>query len=212
MEPLVIHALVMLFAWLVLIPIGVLAARFFKVLPRQDWPRQLDNQAWWKLHQFTQYSGVVLMLIAVYIAVSESGELGLSIHGILGLAAVILACGQVLSGWLRGSKGGPTDRNATPDDTSSWRGDHYDMTGRRLSFEAWHKCGGYLAMGLAFAAIATGMLMIGWSEMIFGLAVVFTLALWILFVVFERLGLRKDTYQAIWGPDKNHPGNSGGKP
>ncbi len=207
MDPFILHALIMLFAWLVLIPIGILSARFFKVLPGQDWPKELDNQLWWRLHRITQYSGVILMLIGAYIAITESGGLELSVHGVLGVAAVLLACAQVLSGWLRGSKGGPTDPSADPDDSATWRGDHYDMTGRRLSFEAWHKCGGYLSLGLAFAAMATGMLLMGWPETSFLVVVGIVLLLWLLFVFFERLGLRKDTYQAIWGPDREHPGN-----
>lgn len=207
MDPFVIHALIMLFAWLILIPVGILAARFFKVLPGQDWPRKLDSQVWWRLHQITQYSAVVLMLIAAYIAISESGGLELSVHGLLGGGAVLMACAQVLSGWLRGSKGGPTDRNVDPKDAQTWRGDHYDMTGRRLLFEAWHKCGGYLAVAFAFAAIATGMSLLGWAETAFALVILVVLVIWGLFVVFERLGLRKDTYQAIWGKDPEHPGN-----
>lgn len=207
MDPFAIHALIMLFAWLILIPIGILSARFFKVLPRQDWPRELDNQVWWRLHRATQYGGVILMLVGAYLAVSESGGFELSIHGTLGAAAVLLACAQVISGWLRGSKGGPTDSRANPDEPSTWRGDHYDMTARRLSFEAWHKCGGYLALGFAFSAMATGMLLMGWPETSFLFVAGIALLIWLLFVLFERLGFRKDTYQAIWGPDRTHPGN-----
>ncbi len=207
MDPFLLHAVIMLFAWLVLVPIGILSARFFKVLPQQNWPRELDNQVWWRLHRVTQYSGVVLMLVAAYLAVSESGGFELSIHGILGAAAILLACAQVMSGWLRGSKGGPTDPKADPGEPASWRGDHYDMTARRLSFEAWHKCGGYLAVAIAFAAIATGMLIMGLPETSFLFVVGVALFFWLLFVLFERFGFRKDTYQAIWGPGQEHPGN-----
>ena len=41
------HARLMVLAWGVLLPLGALAARFFKVLPGQDWPRVLDARPWW---------------------------------------------------------------------------------------------------------------------------------------------------------------------
>ena len=37
------HARLMVLGWAVLLPVGVLVARFYKVTPQQDWPRELDN-------------------------------------------------------------------------------------------------------------------------------------------------------------------------
>ncbi|MEM8648859.1 MAG: cytochrome B, partial [Pseudomonadota bacterium] len=41
------HGRFMVLAWLFLLPIGVLAARFLKIPPWLDWPRQLDSHLWW---------------------------------------------------------------------------------------------------------------------------------------------------------------------
>lgn len=40
----------MVVAWGVLLPLGILIARFFKVTPRQRWPAELDNKFWWYSH------------------------------------------------------------------------------------------------------------------------------------------------------------------
>jgi hypothetical protein len=36
------HGRIMVFCWGIVLPLGVLAARFFKVMPLQDWPAVLD--------------------------------------------------------------------------------------------------------------------------------------------------------------------------
>ena len=36
------HARSMVLGWSVLLPLGILIARFFKIIPGQDWPRVLD--------------------------------------------------------------------------------------------------------------------------------------------------------------------------
>ena len=54
------HARLMVLAWGVLIPVGVLWARFWKVAPHQDWPRQLDHKAWWHAHRTLQIAGVLV--------------------------------------------------------------------------------------------------------------------------------------------------------
>ena len=37
------HARTMVLAWGILAPLAVMIARFFKVLPSQNWPGELDN-------------------------------------------------------------------------------------------------------------------------------------------------------------------------
>ncbi|MCV0428018.1 MAG: hypothetical protein K5905_21385, partial [Roseibium sp.] len=104
---------------------------------------------------------------------------------------------------LRGTKGGPTD--VRPD--GSLRGDHYDMTPRRLVFETFHKSFGYLALILMVGAIATGLwtanapnwmwiFLVGWWGALAGIS-----------GYLQARGRAVDTYQAIWGPDSIHPGN-----
>jgi hypothetical protein len=199
------HARAMVLAWAILLPLGAVAARYFKVTPKQDWPRHLDNRAWWHAHRGLQYLGVVVMLIGTVLiwnerAVTNSTPSALTVwHGYLGWAVVALGVLQILSAWLRGSKGGPTD--------AQLRGDHYDMTRHRLWFEAIHKGGGWLSVGLAIVTVALGLIAADaprWMPLV--------LAMWWLGLIatsvyLERTGHCIDTYQAIWGADIKHPGN-----
>lgn len=195
------HARAMVLAWAVLLPLGAVAARYFKVTPQQDWPRHLDNRAWWHAHRSFQYLGVVLMLAGtalVWNVGTQSGPVALW-HGYLGWAVVALGVVQILSAWLRGSKGGPTD--------TQLRGDHYDMTRHRLWFEALHKGGGWLAVILAIITVALGLIAADaprWMPLVLGM---WWMGLIAVSVYLERTGHCIDTYQAIWGPDMKHPGN-----
>ena len=62
------HGRAMFAAWAVLAPVGVIAARYFKVTPGQDWPRELDNPFWWRLHRGAQYAALVLTFAAFALA------------------------------------------------------------------------------------------------------------------------------------------------
>lgn len=192
-------------AWGVLVPAGVIAARFFKILPGQDWPRELDSHAWWLTHRIAHYIAGLLTLAGLGLVLQGLAGLGASgSHAIFGWAVAALASAQFLGGWLRGSKGGPTDPR--PDGTH--RGDHYDMTRRRLAFEYLHKIGGYAALCLATAAILTGLWRANAPVWMWLALAVWWLALAIAFVALQRAGRAIDTYQAIWGPDARHPGNA----
>jgi hypothetical protein len=116
---------------------------------------------------------------------------------------VASAFGQFLSGWLRGSKGGPT----APAADGSLNGDHYDMTRRRKLFEAAHKSVGYLGLLLSTAAVGSGFWLVNaprWMPLIWSTWWLMLAAVW---VVLQRRDFAVDTYQAIWGPDAQHPGN-----
>jgi len=194
------HGRLMVIAWAVLCPLGVLAARFFKIAPGQDWPRALDDTRWWRAHLALQYCAGLAMLagFALIWRTGRTGNLS-GLHAWLGYTVLAFGALQFLAGWLRGSKGGPTQ--------ATLRGDHYDMTPRRRLFERVHKSVGYLALLLAAGAILSGL----WTANAprwMGLA----LALWwgglvACFIVLQRRGRAIDTYQAIWGPDRRHPGN-----
>ena len=195
------HARCMVVGWGVLLPLGALAARYFKVTARQRWPQQLDSKAWWHAHRALQWAGIAAMSVGALLAWGHgSGStLVASLHAWAGWALVALGWLQIAAGLARGSKGGPTD--------GQLRGDHYDMTPRRVRFERLHKGLGWLA--LLAAAGVTGM----------GLHVAdaprwmaLTLALWwgLLALAawrWQRQGRCVDTYQAIWGPGAQHPGN-----
>jgi hypothetical protein len=125
-------------------------------------------------------------------------------HTIFGWAVVLLAVGQFLGGWLRGSKGGPTE----PHPDGSLRGDHYDMTPRRIAFEYLHKIGGYSALAIAIGAVVTGLWRANAPNWMWVTLGFWWLALLIAGILLQRAGRAIDTYQAIWGPDQTHPGNS----
>ncbi len=195
------HARLMVLAWAILLPLGVIAARYYKVTRNQDWPRVVDNRAWWHAHRGLQYSGVVLMLIGVYLAWQQSASttLAAQVHGYLGWGITAMGILQILSAWFRGSKGGPTE--------PEMRGDHYDMTPHRLAFEWLHKTCGWFAVGAAVITIALGLWIADaprWMPLVLAVWWIGLIA-WAIYL--ERSGRAIDTYQAIWGPDLKHPGN-----
>jgi hypothetical protein len=198
------HARLMTLAWGILVPCGILSARFLKLWPGQKWPLRLDHPGWWHLHRTCQYLAGALTLIAVPLILTWDGRAGSTLsHKLLGWSVVAIALVQFAGGWLRGSKGGPT----APASDGSWRGDHYDMTGRRRAFEYTHKIAGYAAVILAFAAIATGLWQANaprWMWLAIGGWWLFCITA---FVILQWRGLAFDTYQAHWGTDIVHPGN-----
>ena len=195
------HARSMVLAWGVLLPLGAMAARFFKVLPGQAWPKRLDHKAWWHTHRYTQWAGgaVFGVGLAVVWGHAAGDSPAARWHGGLGWAVCVAGVVQLAAGLLRGSKGGPTE--ASP------RGDHYDMTPRRVAFERLHKALGWLALLLAMGVVALGLVLVDAPRwMALGLAAWWA-SLIAAFVLLQRAGRCIDTYQAIWGPDRDHPGN-----
>ena len=197
------HGAVMAVAWLVLLPAGVLIARFFKVRPGQDFPRQLDDQFWWHTHRILQFLGAGLAgLAAWWVYDARNGVIDWPLlHVQLGVAALALCAAQIVIPLFRGTKGGPTDEFADPEDPLTWRGDHYDMSLRRRLFEAWHKNCGYVAMILAVGAVWTGIELAGLEEW-WKWGVVLSVGMFVaLFIRFSRERRHVDTWLAIWGPD-----------
>lgn len=195
------HARCMVLAWGVLLPLGALVARFFKVLPGQAWPEVLDHKGWWHAHRALQWLGVGLMAVGLWLVWGNAGSTSLTArwHAWTGWVVCGLAALQVVGALARGSKGGPTE--------PTLRGDHYDMTAWRLTFERLHKSLGWLAVAAAVVVIGLGL---WFSDAPRWMAL--TLASWWLllllgFVHLQRAGRCIDTYQAIWGPSKRHPGN-----
>ena len=195
------HARAMTLAWVILVPLAVFAARYLKVMPGQDWPRVLDNPFWWRLHLRAQTSVVVLSAIGLVLILAVAGQH--SFHGQLGFVLLTALAVQIVLGLMRGSKGGPT----APAPDGSLRGDHYDMTRRRVIFEYLHKTLGYAMLGLSILIIPMGLWLANaprWMWLLIGVW-------WVLLLagaaIAQRRGLALDTYQAIWGPDPMHPGN-----
>jgi Eukaryotic cytochrome b561 len=190
------HARLMVLAWSVMIPLGVLVARFYKVTPLQDFPAQLDNPFWWHAHRVLQYSGVVLALIAVVFIWQMNIRLNATNwHALFGYVLLVLGLLQIIGAHLRGTKGGPTDvAKGLP-----LHGDHYDMTRRRRIFEWLHKRMGYAALALTVLATALGLALADaprWMALVISL---WWLLLVGVFLWLQKRGRAVDTYAAIWG-------------
>jgi len=200
------HARVMVLAWAILLPLGVLIARYFKVWPGQNWPHELDRREWWRAHLYLQCSGAAFAIAGVLLMIiwGDAHESTDSYwHRLFGWTAMWCLVIQIIGGLIRGSTGGPT----YPAPNGSIRGDHYDMTARRKVFEYIHKSIGYLALLSASAAIIAGLWMLNAPRWMWLSIQTWWLALIIASIVFERAGRAVETYQAIWGPDPQHPGN-----
>lgn len=198
------HARVMVLGWGILAPLSVLVARYFKVLPGQDWPNDLDSKVWWRCHWISQAGVLCLSLLGLALILASHQNTGQAWgHRLLGYLVVALGLSQGLSGLLRGSKGGPTDPRAD----GSWAGDHYDMSTHRLLFERFHKSCGYLTLSLAVPTILTGLWTANGPNWMWAFLLSWWTALLILATVLQKTGHAVDTYQAIWGPDPVHPGN-----
>ena len=195
------HARTLVLGWAILLPLGALVARFFKVTARQNWPTVLDSVFWWNGHRVLQYVGVLAISVGVALAWTNSGSAALAarLHAWAGWALLAAAWVQVAASWLRGSKGGPTDVNL--------RGDHYDMTPRRLVFERLHKSLGWLAVVVSIGVIVSGLLLVDAPRWMLLVLCIWWLGLASAFALLQIKGRAVDTYQAIWGPDPAHPGN-----
>lgn len=193
------HARLMVLAWAVLIPVGVLWARFWKIAPGQDFPNALDDKRWWNGHRWLQILAVLLSIVAV-VLVWKSGPLSEStaVHRYLGWSVFVAGLWQFFHALARGTKGGPTD--------TSMRGDHFDMTPKRIAFERIHKSLGWLALVVAVATVITGLVGSDAPRWMFAGIGGWWVVLVVAFVRWQRAGLAVDTYQAIWGIDKTLPG------
>lgn len=198
------HARLMVLGWGIIAPLSILAARFFKILPSQDWPRELDSPYWWRAHWMGQTAVAVLTVIAFGLAyAAENTGVAAQPHRSLGYILIVLLVLQILSGFLRGSKGGPT----APQPDGSLFGDHFNMTPRRLVFEFFHKINGYALIGLSVAVVLAGLSAANaprWMWLILG---IWWTALALIFVLLQVKRGAADTYQAIWGADPDLPGN-----
>lgn len=201
------HARSMVLAWGVLAPLAVIIARFFKVMPGQNWPEELDNQTWWRGHWMGQTVVVALSVVGLLL-VLPGRSANMSLHNTLGYIVLCGALFQVGLGFLRGSKGGPT----APAPDGSLRGHHYDMTPWRLTFEKLHKSFGYVTALLAAVTILLGLWKANGPVWMWIVLVGWWIILAILFVYLQKRGMAVDTYQAIWGPDLKHPGNQRAAP
>jgi len=204
------HGRLMVLSWGIMIPLGIIVARYFKITRHQNWPVQLDNRLWWRAHLALQIGGVALSLLALGFALVgpvTGGSLSVELHVLLGWAIVLLGLTQVLGGALRGTRGYPVVALDAELASRAGVGDHFDMTLRRCVFEYAHKLCGYAAIVLAGLNIALGLALTDaprWMWLVIGL---FWISLGVLALLLQRQGRCVDTYQAIYGPEATLPGN-----
>ncbi len=207
------HGRLMFLAWGIICPLVIVSARYFKILDKQAWPQELDNRFWWRSHWIGQTFAMGLSCIGLALILWTPGLSGEAwLHRVTGYAILALGSVQLLSGFFRGSKGGPTHpswdgtAHGAPDDEPV-HGDHFDMTRRRLLFERVHRTVGYTTLMLVAVTILNGMwaanapiwmwAMVGgwWTALI-------SAAVWL-----QLHDHAYDTYQAIYGPNPDLPGN-----
>lgn len=204
------HGRLMVLAWAVAVPVAIVLARFYKVMPGQRWPEQLDDKTWWHGHRFLNYLAVALSLAALALVYGRSQAAGSlrALHAWMGWTLLALAFLQVASAHLRGSKGGPSaPRLDAHGQVLDLHGDHFEMTLRRRCFEHLHKTLGHLAWGLAWATVLAGLWLAHAPYWMVVLLLLWWAALLTLAVRLQRAGRCLDTYQAIWGPDPSLTGN-----
>lgn len=204
------HGRIMTAVWLVLVPLAVVLARFYKVTPHQDWPKVLDNPFWFIWHRRLGYLAALLTLVAMAAIMLRNDTQfdGAYVHAVVGWAVIALVLFQVVNALLRGTHGGPIDpftRAKRPPE--QWAGDHYCMTRRRVVFEHAYKLAGYAVLPVAFIAIVSGLLIVDAPRwMWLGLVPICMMFVFV-FAWLQGKGRCLDTYQAIWGTDPALPGN-----
>lgn len=205
-----VHGRLMVFAWAILTPIGIIIARFYKVTPDQDWPRKLSNPFWMLSHRVLgQATGVIMAIAVALVILATPGEAPWrSFHASAGWFVVLLGLVSIIGSLFRGTHGGPrepyTGRALPPE---AWRGDHYDMTPRRVFFERVHKSVGYLTLAFSIIAILSGLAAADALVWMWLVLAVWWLGFILVFTLLQRQGRCIDTYQAIWGINENLPGN-----
>ncbi|HET9717935.1 MAG TPA: cytochrome b561 domain-containing protein [Pseudolabrys sp.] len=205
------HALLMVGIWLVLVPICIITIRYGKPRPTPFGIRKeirLRHIEWWwfSVHKFGFYIAIGLSLAGGAVALAVSRGFSGSVHSIFGIATIALGCLQIVSAWLRGTHGGRYYFKADPNDPSTWRGDHFDMTPRRRKFEAYHKTAGYFAGFFAVGAMASGLMQYP-MPILAGVIFVAAFVIVGVCIFLEYKGLRYDGYRAAFGNNPDHPYN-----
>jgi hypothetical protein len=205
-----LHGLLMTVAAGLLMPLAVLVARYFKVLPRQDWPRQLNRRFWWFSHLALAYAASITIAAAFGLIVlsMQNAQHMAHPHAWIGWLSAVMLIALLLNGWQRGSTGGPgKPAPGTLGPLHGVAGDHYDMTARRHWFERTHKLLGYLLLAVLFAGAVSGLWHANGPRWVLLMLAGWWVALLVLALRWEHQGRCMDGYQAIWGPGMDHPGN-----
>ncbi|KAJ4827143.1 hypothetical protein Tsubulata_024450 [Turnera subulata] len=134
---LAVHGFMMFLAWGILLPGGILAARYMK---------HVKGDSWYQIHVYLQYSGLAIVLLGLLFAVAElRGIYFSSVHVKFGFTAIFLACIQPVNASLRPKK------PANGEEASS----------KRLLWEYLHVIVGRSAIVAGIAALFSGMKHLG---------------------------------------------------
>ena len=134
---LAVHGFMMFLAWGILLPGGILAARYLK---------HVKGDGWFQIHVYLQYSGLAIVLLGFLFAVAElRGFYFSSLHVKFGITAIFLSCVQPVNASLR------PKRSANGETVSS----------KRLAWEYLHVIVGRCAIVAGIAALISGMKHLG---------------------------------------------------
>lgn len=134
---LAVHGFMMFLAWGILLPGGILAARYLK---------HVKDDSWFRIHVYLQYSGLAIVFLGVLFAVAELQGLTFhSVHVKFGMLAILFAVAQPLNAYLRPAK--PTIGE--------------EVSSKRLAWEYTHVITGRCAIIVGFAALISGMKHLG---------------------------------------------------
>ncbi|KAI0488712.1 hypothetical protein KFK09_028551 [Dendrobium nobile] len=134
---LAVHGFMMFIAWGILLPGGILAARYLK---------HVKGDSWYQIHVYLQYSGIAIVLLGVLFAAAElRGFYISSAHVKFGVSAIVLACIQPVNAYLRPKR--PTNGEAP--------------SPRRVIWEFFHAITGRFAILAGIVALFTGMKHLG---------------------------------------------------
>ncbi|CAM8960529.1 unnamed protein product [Rhodiola kirilowii] len=134
---LAVHGFMMFLAWGILLPAGVLAARYLK---------HVKGDGWFQIHVYLQYSGLAIVLLGLLFAVAElRGFHFQSVHVKFGTIAILFASIQLVNASMRPKK--PENGEAA--------------SPKRIYWEYLHVISGRSAIVLGMAALITGMRHLG---------------------------------------------------
>ncbi|KAJ0877539.1 putative DOMON domain, cytochrome b561/ferric reductase transmembrane, DM13 [Helianthus annuus] len=134
---LAVHGFMMFLAWGMFLPCGILAARYMK---------HVDGDVWFKIHVYTQWSGLTITFLGILFAAAELRGLHINLlHVKIGILTVILGCIQPINAYIRPKKG---DVGEEP-------------SPQRIFWEYIHAYCGRLAVFVGVFAIFSGMKHLG---------------------------------------------------
>ncbi|KAH0658869.1 hypothetical protein KY285_027416 [Solanum tuberosum] len=134
---LAVHGFMMFLAWGILLPGGILAARYLK---------HIKGDGWFQIHVYLQYSGLSIVFLGFLFAVAELRGLSFSsLHVKFGMLAIVLAIAQPINAYLRPKKPGAAE----------------EVSSKRRVWEYIHVIVGRGAIVVGIAALITGMKHLG---------------------------------------------------